>query len=105
MCATYMNRLHHKARRKRMWCFFYICLTVHIMYTIHNKATFMVIDNINPIIRNSKNSTISDHLLTLNKSRGLEVTLTSAYSHFLAKYYTTFFSKKQANKVKFYVFL
>ena len=49
-------------------CIFYICLSVHIMYIIHNKATFMVIDNINPIIRNSKNSTISTHLLALNIS-------------------------------------
>ena len=64
--------------------YFYICLSVHIMYIIHNKAIFMVIDNINPIIRNSKNSTISIHLLTLNISWGVEVTHTSAFISFLS---------------------
>ena len=63
--------------------YFYICSSVHIMYIIHNKATVMVIKVMNPIIRKSKNSTISDHLLALDSNRGLEVTLTSAYISFL----------------------
>ena len=66
VCYQYIIELHHNARRKRMWCIFYTCLSVHIMYIIHNKATFMAIENINPIIRISKKFTISNHLLTLN---------------------------------------
>ena len=47
--------------------YFYICLSVHIMYIIHNKAIFMVIENIKPIIRKSITSTIIPHLLALDK--------------------------------------
>jgi hypothetical protein len=36
----------------------FYCLLVQIMYIIHNKATFMVTENINPNIRNSKKLTI-----------------------------------------------
>ena len=46
-------------------CVVFYCLLVHIMYIIHNKATFIVIENINPNIRNSKKSTINNHLLAL----------------------------------------
>ena len=46
-----------------MCCFY--CLLVHIMYIIHNKATFTVIEIINPNIRTSKKFTINNHLLAL----------------------------------------
>ena len=69
MCATYIKRYTPHSSAKLNVVYFYICLSVHIMYMIHNKATFMVIEIINPIIRKSKNSTISDHLLALDKSR------------------------------------
>ena len=46
-------------------CVVFYCLLVHIMYIIHNKATFIVTENINPNIRNSKKFTINNHLLAL----------------------------------------
>ena len=49
-------------------CVVFYCLLVHIMYIIHNKATFIVIENKNPNIRNNKNFTINNHLLALNVS-------------------------------------
>ena len=54
--------------RSRAECVVFYCLLVHIMYIIHNKATFIVTENINPNIRNSKNSTINTTSLLLNKS-------------------------------------
>lgn len=52
--------------------FFYcISLLVHIMYMIHNKATLMVNEIINPIIRNAINSTIYlTSLLSIKSSIG-----------------------------------
>ena len=55
---------HIPTDESRMCCFY--CLLVHIMYIIHNKATFTVIENINPNIRNSKKFTINNHLLALD---------------------------------------
>ena len=49
-------------------CVVFYCLLVHIMYIIHNKATFIVIENINPNIRKSKKFTINNHLLALDVS-------------------------------------
>ena len=49
-------------------CVVFYCLLVHIMYIIHNKATFIVIENKNPNIRNNKNFTINNHLLALDVS-------------------------------------
>ena len=46
---------------------FYYSLFVHIMYMTGNKATFIVIEIINPIIRNSKNSTINTTSLSHSK--------------------------------------
>ena len=43
---------------KRMWCIFYCCLFDSIMYITLNKATFIVIEIINPIIKNIKKSNI-----------------------------------------------
>ena len=48
----------HLPTKALMCCFIY-SLLVHIMYIIVNKATFKVIENINPMIRNVKNSTIN----------------------------------------------
>ena len=42
----------------------------------------MVTKIMSPIIRKSKNSTIVNHLLALDKNRGLEVTHTSAFISF-----------------------
>ena len=46
-------------RTKAKCSVFIYSLFVHIMYITVNKATFIVIEIINPIIRNSKNSTIN----------------------------------------------
>ena len=68
MCyPKYFEYTPHSSAKHNV-VYFYICLSVHIMYTIHNKATFMVTEIINPKIRKSNNSTISDHLLALDKT-------------------------------------
>ena len=46
-------------------CVVFYCLLVHIMYIIHNKATFIVIENISSKIKNSIKFTINNHLLAL----------------------------------------
>ena len=53
----YVKTLH--CRPKAKCSVFIYSLFVQSMYITVNKATFIVIDIINPIIRNSKNSTIN----------------------------------------------
>lgn len=48
----------HLPTKAKMCCFIY-SLFIQIMYIIVNTATFIVMEIINPIIRNSKNSTIN----------------------------------------------
>ena len=75
--------------------FFYICLSVHIMYIIHNKATFMVNEIINPIIRKSRNSTIMTTSSLSKESRFRGNTHTCLILTFYVNYYTIFFYKFQ----------
>ena len=56
-CHKICLTTHCSAKQKCVVIFY--SLLVHIMYMSVNKATFIVIEIINPIIRNSKNSTIN----------------------------------------------
>ena len=93
----YLKKLdkHHIASAKPSVVFFYICLSVQIMYIIHNKATFMVKEIINPIIRKSKNSTIMITSSLSIKSRFRGNTHTCFILTFYVIYYTIFFYKFQ----------
>ena len=66
--VTTINSFNNTFPLTKAECVVFYCLLVHIMYIIHNKATFIVTENINPNIRNSKNSTINTTSLLLNKS-------------------------------------
>ena len=82
------------------------CLSVHIMYIIHNKATFMVNEIINPIIRKSRNSTIMTTSLLSKKSRFRGNTHTCLILTFYVNYYTIFLHifqyKKQIKRLIFF---
>ena len=69
------------------------------MYIIVNKATFIVTENINPSIRNSKKSTINTTSLSHSKNYEVQWQHTSAFYsfpmiitilHFLSNYKRTF---------------
>ena len=59
MCATYIVRYTPHCLAEQNVVYFYFSLLDTIMYTIVNKATFIVIEIINPKIRNNKKSTIN----------------------------------------------
>ena len=80
-------------------CVVFYCLLVHIMYIIQNKATFIVIENISPKIKNSIKFTINNHLLALDVSSIWWQPQHICYLIFYIKYYITIFYKKQANKL------
>ena len=74
---------HYIAGKAKCSVFIY-SLLVHIMYIIVNKATFIATEIINPIIRNSKNSTINT--TSLSHSKNYEVWWQHSHlllSHFL----------------------
>ena len=64
-CGYHINCFNNTFQPTKAECVVFYCLLVHIMYIIHNKATFTVIEIINPNIRNSKKFTINNHLLAL----------------------------------------
>ena len=64
LCYKISKTLHCSTKAK---CSVFIySLLVQIMYITVNKATFIVIENITPIIRNNKNCTIKTTLLSHN---------------------------------------
>ena len=72
------------------------------MYIIVNKATFIVTENINPSIRNSKKSTIN----TTSLSQSIMLCYVKWKPHLFilipyVYYYILIFIKKQANKTNF----
>ena len=75
--------IHHIAWRSKMWCIFYCSLFESIMYITLNKATFIVIEIINPKIRNRRKFTINTTSNLSISSRKLKVTPTSASFYFL----------------------
>lgn len=56
--VTTINSYNNTFLPTKAECVVFYCLLVHIMYIIHNKATFIVNEIINPNIRKSKNSNI-----------------------------------------------
>ena len=89
---------HHIASAKLSVVFFYICLSVQIMYIIHNKATFMVKEIINPIIRKSKNSTImiTSSLSIESRFRG------NTHTCFILTFYVIYYILLQISISKYY---
>lgn len=67
--------------QKQMCCFIY-SLFVQIMYIIVNKATFMVIEIINPTSRNAKIYNINTTSLSHSINYEVKWQQSSAYSHF-----------------------
>ena len=79
--------------------FFIYSLFVHIINIIVNKVTFIVTENINPSIRNSKKSTINTTSLSHSKNYEVQWQHTSAFYsfpmiitilHFLSNYKRAF---------------
>lgn len=62
--VTTYNWLTTHSLRSKAECVVFYCLLVHIMYTIHNKATFTVRENPKVYIRANINP-INNHLLAL----------------------------------------
>ena len=93
----------HLPTKAKMCCFIY-SLFVQIMYIIVNKATFIVIEIINPIVRNSKNSTINTTSLSHSPKLWSKVATHLLILISYVKNYTTYFAINQANIVKFYNF-
>ena len=82
--------------------FFIYSLFVHIIKIIVNKVTFIVTENINPNIRNSKKSTINT--TSLSQSKILWYVKWKPHLFILISYicyYIIIFIKKQANKTNF----
>ena len=68
MCVTTYYCLNTTLPSKAKCSVFIYSLLVHIMYIIVNKATFIVTEIINPMIRNSKKSTINTTSLSHSKN-------------------------------------
>ena len=83
--------------------FFIYSLFVHCINIIANKATFMAVELISPIIRNIRNSIINTTSLSQSSSLICKVETTSAYSHFLWSILATFVCQNQANKTIFFI--
>lgn len=63
-CGYHINCCNNTFQPTKAECVVFYCLLVHIMYIIHNKATFTVRENPKAYIKNNINP-INNHLLAL----------------------------------------